>query len=48
MLERLGERGRKFVEDNLVRFDKHGREWLTWKLKGLDGLAALSELHQAV
>jgi hypothetical protein len=45
--EKLGERGRKTVEENNDRLDADARMWVMWKLQGLDLSSAAEELHAA-
>jgi hypothetical protein len=43
--EKLGQRGRKAVEEHFDRLDLGARMWAMWKMQGLDLRSAAAELH---
>jgi HEAT repeat protein len=42
-----GSRGQQLVKDHMNELDDDARMWATWKLEGMDLVAALAELHAA-
>jgi hypothetical protein len=47
LLEKLGSRGRQQLLDRIDQFEAHAREWIKWKLEGLEVRQAVTELHAA-
>jgi HEAT repeat protein len=47
LLEKFGPPGRELLLKKMDKLDNHAREWVTWKLQGLDVRTALAELHAA-
>jgi hypothetical protein len=47
LLEKFGQCGRELLIQKMDKLEKHAREWVTWKLQGLDVRTALAELHTA-
>src|SRR5581483_1672408 len=47
LLEKFGQRGRELLMQKMDKLENHAREWVTWKLQGLDLRMALTDLHAA-
>jgi hypothetical protein len=47
LLEKLGERGRRVVQERFEELAPAAKMWATWKLGGIDLVSALNDLHAA-